>query len=351
MQVSDSEQLLQRAAADIARRQLRLPLQERGQHGRIDIGGSRHEQAAAGREVGAQRIACPSIEAVGRQQRDDRLVPELTRRHRRERRAAEGADLEVRALALSPDGRKVAFVARGDVYAASARDGGDAVRVTATPDLEAQVAWAPDSRRVVYVGARGLGQQIYLFDFVTNKETALTSGTATDLSPAFSPDGKSIAFLRDRRELRVLDVESTQSRVLATGSLADAVDQPEPVWSPDGKWIAFFAIGNKSFTNVQLVSVAGGPARPVSSLANVFANSIAWGRDGSYLLFDTRQRTEDGQRNGEAQTTQGHDPVQAASVRHLLLRGWGSDQENRGARGAHRDGGARHGSAAPYASG
>ena len=57
-------------------------------------------------------------------------------------------------LELSPDGRKVAFTARGEVWAASARDGGDAVRVTRTSARESQVAWLPDSRRIVYVSER-----------------------------------------------------------------------------------------------------------------------------------------------------------------------------------------------------
>jgi Tol biopolymer transport system component len=47
------------------------------------------------------------------------------------------------SLALSPDGRKIAFVGRGEVFAASAKDGGDATRITTTPELETQLAWAP----------------------------------------------------------------------------------------------------------------------------------------------------------------------------------------------------------------
>jgi Tol biopolymer transport system component/C-terminal processing protease CtpA/Prc len=198
-------------------------------------------------------------------------------------------------LALAPDGRKLAFIARGDLFAASAKDTGDATRVTSTPDLESQPVWAPDSRRLAYVSARGAGQQIYLYDFGTSRETALTSGDATDLSPVFSPDGRQIAFLRNRRELRVLDVDTRQDRVVATGVFADTIDDPKPVWSPDGRWIATFAISGKAFTNVSLVALAGGtPPRPVSFLANVFANTIAWSRDGTYLLFDSRQRTEEG---------------------------------------------------------
>src|SRR2546423_2419186 len=54
---------------------------------------------------------------------------------------------QLQELALSPDGKKVAFVARGEVFAASATDGGDAVRVTTTSAPESQPTWAPHSRR------------------------------------------------------------------------------------------------------------------------------------------------------------------------------------------------------------
>ena len=198
-------------------------------------------------------------------------------------------------LALSPDGKKVAFIARGDVFAASAKDGGDAMRVTNTAAIESQPVWAPDSRRLAYVSRRDDARHLYLYDFGTNHEVALTSGAGEDFSPAFSPDGKQVAFLRDGKELRIVDVESKQEKLLAHDFFGDALDAPQPRWSPDGKWIAVFIEGTKTFTNVNLIPAGGGTPRPVSALANVFANSIAWGRDGSYLLFGTNQRTEQGQ--------------------------------------------------------
>ncbi len=200
-------------------------------------------------------------------------------------------------LALSPDGRKVAFVARGMLFAASTKEPGDATRVTTTAGLISQPAWAPDSRQLVYVAVRGGTQNLYHFDFTSNVETRLTTGTATDISPVFSPDGAQIAYLRDRRELRVLTLADKSDRTLATGMFADAIDTPTPVWGPGGRWIALLAIGAKSFTNVQLVPLGapGGPPRPISSLSNVYANSIAWTPDGRTVFFDTRQRTELGQ--------------------------------------------------------
>lgn len=204
-------------------------------------------------------------------------------------------------LALSPDGRKIAFAARGEIFAASAKDGGDAVRITTTPALEQEVVWSPDSRKLVYASERSLANptsgsgaaRLVLYDFATQKETALTSSGEGDYGPRFSPDGKSIAFVRGGTELRVLDLDSKQERSLARGLIADPVNVGHPIaWSPDSRWLAFFNSGARGFTNVSIVAAAGGEAKPVSFLANGNATGVAWSPDGTFLLFDTNQRTE-----------------------------------------------------------
>jgi len=198
-------------------------------------------------------------------------------------------------LALSPDGRKIAFIARGDIFAASARDAGDATRVTDTGAIESQPMWSSDSRRLVYVATTPTGRQIVLHDFGTNASKPLTTGTATDMSPVWSPDGKQLAFLRNHKELRVMDVAAGSDRVLATATFGDTLDDDLPTWSPDGRWIAIFTIGEKRFSNVELVPVASGVLRPATFLANAFTSTIAWSNDGTFLVFATNQRTEPGQ--------------------------------------------------------
>ena len=197
-------------------------------------------------------------------------------------------------LALSPDGKKVAFTVRGEVFAASAKDGGDAVRVTTTPEREMQVAWAPDSRMIVYVSDRGGTPHLYTYDFDTREEQQVTRGAGKDASPVFSPDGKWIAFTRDGRELRVLRVTDRTERRLAAGYLDEPpfVAERSIAWSPDGRWIAYLSGDEQSFTNAYVVPLAGGPARQVSFLANVFGNTLSWSPDGSFLILDTGQRTE-----------------------------------------------------------
>ncbi len=199
-------------------------------------------------------------------------------------------------LALSPDGKKVAFTSHGEVFAASAKDGGDAARITHSPAPESGLAWAPDSLRLAYVSDREGNARVYLYDFTSGQETRLTS-TGPDAAPRFSPDGKLIAFLRDGHELKVYDLAAKQERTLATGYFDKApfIDQGPFAWAPDSQWVAFFNEAGKGFTNVYLAPATGGAVQPVSFLANSNGRAVAWAPDGKYLLFTTNQRTENNQ--------------------------------------------------------
>ena len=204
----------------------------------------------------------------------------------------------IRELALSPDAKKVAFVVHGEIFAASAKDGGDAARVTTSAGAEGQLKWSPDSRKLVYASDRNGSSQLFLYDFASRTETQLTSGSQGDVTPYWSPDGKSIAFARGAKELRVMDIATRSDRAVANGFLdrAPFLTDRGITWSPDGKWLGFLtAAGSKLFGNIMVVSASGGDSRPVSFLPLVFSNSLSWSPDGSFLLVAAGQRTEPGQ--------------------------------------------------------
>ena len=197
-------------------------------------------------------------------------------------------------IALSPDGKKIAFIVRGEIFAASSTDGGEAARVTNTPAQESQVAWAPDSRRLVYVSDRDGASHLFLYDFTTNTESQITRDKASDDTPEFSPDGKMIAFERGGREIAVYEIDSKKERSVVKASLERpplSSDRPY-VWSPDSKWIAYMPVGDKLFKNAYVVPIAGGEGKQISFLANGGSNTISWSPDGTFILFDTGQRTE-----------------------------------------------------------
>jgi Tol biopolymer transport system component/C-terminal processing protease CtpA/Prc len=205
---------------------------------------------------------------------------------------------DFRHLALSPDGKKVAFVAHGAVFAADADKGGGAVRVTRAPGDAYAIAWAPDSRRIVYGAFRDGGEHLYLYDFASDKETQLTNGDGEDTAPAFSPDGKTLAFLRDGRELQLMDVSSRHVRTLATAhlDLRRPLTSDRPLaWSHDGRWIAVLEWGPRMFRNAVAVNVGSGKTIALSSLGNTFSDDVTFSPDGKSFLFVTGQRTEQGQ--------------------------------------------------------
>lgn len=202
----------------------------------------------------------------------------------------------IRELALAPDGKKIAVTARGEIFAASAKDGGEAVRVTNSAAAESFVTWSKDSRKLFYSSERNGVMQIFQYDFDTQTETQLTSA-GNDSSPLVSPDGKLLAFLRNSRSLMVYDLGAKRERELCklyTDS-PPLLGKRSFAWSPDSKWLAFltYAPEARSYTNISVVSANGGAARPVSFLANSNSGTVSWSPDGAFLLFDTSQRTED----------------------------------------------------------
>lgn len=201
---------------------------------------------------------------------------------------------QFRELMQSPDGKKIAFVAHGEVFVASAKDGGDATRVTFTGSSQSQLSWSPNSNTLVYLSDRDRVLHIYQYNFVTGKESQLTNNSLDDAAPKFSPDAKSLAFVRNGQELHTLDLASKKETMVAKGYFGRPpfASAGSVCWSPDSKWLAYAGFGAKSFRNVSVVPATGGEGRPVSFLANAFGGDVNWSPDGKYILFGTGQRTE-----------------------------------------------------------
>ncbi|MBV9439624.1 MAG: PD40 domain-containing protein, partial [Candidatus Eremiobacteraeota bacterium] len=193
-------------------------------------------------------------------------------------------------LDLAPDGRKVAFVARGRIFAANARDGGEAVEVMRhSPSAFNEPVWARNSRQIAFTVDRGLDQSIATFAFPDGPEQVLTPAGHHDASPIWSPDGRRVAFVRDERELHLLDPASRADRLLARGRFPFGINV---AFSPAGDWLAYRDTSSSGFSNVWVVPTAGGTPRQLTFLPNAFGGSIVWSRDGSRLFFVSSQRTE-----------------------------------------------------------
>jgi Tol biopolymer transport system component/C-terminal processing protease CtpA/Prc len=200
-------------------------------------------------------------------------------------------------LAVSPDGKKAALIAHGEVFAVATKDGGPAQRVTHTPQAEREMVWSPDSRRVVYISEDGVGGKLVEYDFAAQAEHVLANSATNIGSPAFSPDGKVVAYERADKEIHTIALgangEPGKDTVIYTGNISGFGGE-RLSWAPDSHWLAFFVTDARSFRNVMVASVDGAVVRPLSFLANgQSSEQIAWAPDGKYILFDSGQRAED----------------------------------------------------------
>ncbi len=203
-----------------------------------------------------------------------------------ERHAVETSFTE---MAVSPDGRKVAFTTHGQIFAASTKDGGPAQRLTRTPGAARRIVWSPDSRRIAFVAEQGVDTQIEEYDFATGQSRRLAAGQGALDAPAYAPDGKRLAYLADDREVRILDLAGErQDRVAFSGR----VESLDPVWSPDSRWVAFAASDHKAFGNLWVADTRGGEARPISFLGNGEILGAAWTPDGKSIYLSSAQRSE-----------------------------------------------------------
>jgi len=187
---------------------------------------------------------------------------------------------------VSPDGKKAAFVVRGEIFVAAAEKGGVARRVTRTPWRESDMAWLPDSRRVVYTSDRNGSLDLYIADTKSGEETRLTADAENDSKPLPSPDGEWIAFYRGNHSIQKISPDGGSAREVVRASFLDLRLEPtgEFSWSPDGKWIAYTAYAPDYHTDIHVRNVESGTDGLVSYLAT-FNHRPVWSPDGKYLYF------------------------------------------------------------------
>ncbi|MEN9839855.1 MAG: hypothetical protein RL177_1334, partial [Bacteroidota bacterium] len=152
----------------------------------------------------------------------------------------------VSEMAISPDGKEIAFIARGEVFVTNV-DGSRTKRLTDTPESERFVSFSHDGKAVVYSSQRNGKWSLYktertradepfFYASTIVRESLLVDGPGDHMQPAFSPDGTKLAFIVDRHILRVRDVANGRSVDVLTG--ADLLKDDQVFsWSPDSKWL------------------------------------------------------------------------------------------------------------------
>ena len=184
--------------------------------------------------------------------------------------------------ALSPNGKRALFSARGDIFSVPAEHG--AIRdLTETSNAdEDHPAWSPDGRSVAYSTDASGGQQIAVRPAAGGAERILTHfPTGYFYAPAWSPDGARLAFSDNDHRLWIAGLDGGAPKQVAQDRYQEIHDQS---WSPDGRWLAYSIQRPNRQRGLYLYDVIGDHATLVSN-PDENDQTPMFSPDGKYLYF------------------------------------------------------------------
>ncbi|MFM6955697.1 MAG: S41 family peptidase [Ignavibacteria bacterium] len=203
-------------------------------------------------------------------------------------------------MALSPSGKEVAFVIRGEIYV-TAVDHEVTKRITNTPGQERSVSYSPDGKSLLYAGERNGSWNVYqtsltrknepfFYRSTVLEEKAIVETSKDEFQPRYSPDGKEVAYLENRVVLKVKNLASNAVRLIVDStynySYSDGDQWYE--WSPDGKWFLISIIDKSRWVDeVGIIDAQGkGPIRNVTQ-SGYSDNQPKWAKNGKLFIYSS----------------------------------------------------------------
>lgn len=200
---------------------------------------------------------------------------------------------------LSPNGKEFAYIFRGEIFVSSIENG-TTKRITSTPWQERSVSFSPDGRSLVYAAEVDNSWNIYSKTIARNeepyfytstvlKEETILATPAEEFQPAFSPDGKEVAYLENRTTLKVINLASKKTRTIMPGDYNYSYSDGDQwyQWSPDSKWflVEFGQKERLQSGEIGLVEASGSGKIRNLTLSGYNDSGAKWSKDGKMMTW------------------------------------------------------------------
>jgi tricorn protease len=189
----------------------------------------------------------------------------------------------IETFSISPSGVRALFGARGDVFTAPAKEGEVRNLTDSQGVRELAPAWSPDGRWVAYLSDRSGEYEIYVrpSDGSGEERRVTTDGDIWRFPVVWSPDSTKLAYGDKRQRLRFVDVNTGKTTDVDHSAHNDITNYS---WSPDSRWLAYSKLGDNQFSEVWVYSLAGGRTRKLTGGMTSDTEPV-FDPQGRYLYF------------------------------------------------------------------
>ncbi|MEM1327206.1 MAG: PDZ domain-containing protein [Bacteroidota bacterium] len=198
----------------------------------------------------------------------------------------------IQNMTASPEGKRIVFEARGELFNVPVKEGYTLNLTQSSGAFDRHPAWSPDGKHLAYWSDKSGEFEIYLqkTDDTRTEKQLTKRGSGYGYQIHWSPDSKQIAFVDEKNDITIVNVESGNSYV-ATNTVWNLGHGQRNGWtmdwSNDSRWLTYSYAPNKNANDA--IFVYDTEEKKEHQLTSAFYNDYrpAFSKDGKYLYFLT----------------------------------------------------------------